>query len=556
MDYSTIRKAATKIVDNIKAINGSISALQNKQDIISTSDKSMANSHEGKLKIEEIGGKCERVSYSGKNVLDTTIATTTTSGITCSDNGNGTFTLNGTASEDVTFVLNDFSVDLKTYLIKIFKLGGNYSGNVTFTTLDAKWGNQKYAYIDGSYGTLDLYNTYIHWRILIPSGTVCTNLVVGLMVAEDVTNWEPYTGGQPSPNPNYPQEIKKTVVSGIKTRGAQLCKSTTKHSDNIWGIALYVDCDLKPNTTYTFSFKGISGNTYYASEDIFTKGEWITLIDDVYSVVLTTKNELPEYRYISGRGWDFLKNGVTQSTPSEFEQVMLVEGTTALPYEPYTESTITLSEPIELYGIGDVKDTIDVEKGVVRRLYKFIGNSVSDFNTEASICHIYMPNDIAVHTGWNYVYKNILSNLFNKIVSRNNLSSNLDWASIALTTADDGKCYISFRITSIEQTEESYNTFLANTPIEVVFERAEEAIEPLPLVDQAALSSLSTYDNITYVEFDSEIEPTFKAKYGVTEIGGRILENAMTGLSSELLAQSDAERITVLESAIVNNIQD
>jgi hypothetical protein len=87
----------------------------------------------------------------------------------------------------------------------------------------------------------------------------------------------------------------------------------------------------------------------------------------------------------------------------------------------------------------------------------------------------------------------------------------------------------------------------AGTPVYVIYELAEEIIEDLPIADQIALNSLETFDGITYVEFVSEIKPTFSAKYGTTEMGGMTLESLLTARSNDL-------RLSAVESAVINNI--
>ena len=56
--------------------------------------------------------------------------------------------------------------------------------------------------------------TQLNFSIWIPAGAQFNNYKVGIQIEEGstATDYEPYCGGQPSPNPDYPQEIK--VVTG------------------------------------------------------------------------------------------------------------------------------------------------------------------------------------------------------------------------------------------------------------------------------------------------------------------------------------------------------
>lgn len=67
--------------------------------------------------------------------------------------------------------------------------------------------------------------SYAFYYLQIPkSGTTLNNVVVYPQINEGETllEYEPYTGGKPSPNPEYPQEIKAVVNPVIKTHGVNI----------------------------------------------------------------------------------------------------------------------------------------------------------------------------------------------------------------------------------------------------------------------------------------------------------------------------------------------
>lgn len=118
------------------------------------------------------------------------------------------------------FELNDFILEKEPYQFKSFKIHGSYNGTVFPFCLDGSWGNQMSSKIDGDAVILKTYNAYNHWRIAVNSGSVCNNLTIGIMVGDDLTDYEPYVGGIPSPNPDYPQEIKSVVNPVVKVYDA------------------------------------------------------------------------------------------------------------------------------------------------------------------------------------------------------------------------------------------------------------------------------------------------------------------------------------------------
>lgn len=63
----------------------------------------LADSDNGKIMDMMLYGKSEQKQYNGKNLLNATLQTTTVNGVTCTANGDGTYTLNGTATTITTF---------------------------------------------------------------------------------------------------------------------------------------------------------------------------------------------------------------------------------------------------------------------------------------------------------------------------------------------------------------------------------------------------------------------------------------------------------------------
>ena len=302
-----------------------------------------------------------------------------------------------------------------------------------------------------------------------------------------------------NPTPTNPQEIKKSVVSEIKTHGKNFWKygdiSNATQSGISWGV---------PKGTYIFS---CSTQTFDLTLRIyFADGTSKVVNFTKNATVFTLEDDVVSFNYNNPSG-----NAIVG--------IQIEEGTVATEYEPYTESVVTLSQPIELYGIGDVQDTIEGGK-VKERLYKITSNSC-DFDTTNLLGSIALPNNMAVKTDWNIEYKNIISNMFSTVMSRNNVVKEKSQSAIAIATTDSGVCRVLFKIIGIEQTASAYNAFLANTPLEVVFERATYTTEDLPLTDQIALSCLKTFHGVTYVETDGEVQPTFNSDYA-TNLDGAI----------------------------------
>ncbi|MBO7611066.1 MAG: hypothetical protein J6T23_02520 [Elusimicrobia bacterium] len=210
--------------------------------------------------------------------------------------------------------------------------------------------------------TESIYNTIqnaseVHFNLYKSGAGISTTSIIEEPQIENnssFTSYEPYTGGQPSPNPNYPQEI---ISCGDRTKnllqlpasGSQVYRAIyTKIDDNSFkleqdgslGSTGYVRLDLtnlvKPNTTYVFSREiSISGYNFIneGSARVDINGTLGSVIDtNSFNIVVpSTITRVWLYLYIA-----LDDNNLSSQTGSvAFNNVMLEESSTATPYEPY-----------------------------------------------------------------------------------------------------------------------------------------------------------------------------------------------------------------------------
>lgn len=206
------------------------------------------------------------------------------------------------------------------------------------------------------------------------------------------TSYEPYCGGQASPNPNYPQDIK--VVTGsnvIKHRGNNLCNiinvSGYTYSNGIPTVAGAIQIEkydsnnvsfrathnafrlvltnvlkLKPNTEYTLSYirkdslvTGAVARKYIYSydNDTYTRISSNDSVDgeNVKSSFTTTDSGL------IALAWGY--NDSAKDSSSVVSNIQIEEGSTATEFKEYRleELPLNLSD-IELCKIRDYEDTI------------------------------------------------------------------------------------------------------------------------------------------------------------------------------------------------------
>lgn len=134
------------------------------------------------------------VKIVGKNLLNPTLQTTTRNGVTCTANGDGTYTLNGTATTITTF---DIAQDVSC---SSFRLVGCPVGGVHDASyeLQARTNNLIYGYDTGDGKNIKADENFFI-RIRINAGTTCNNLIFKPMIVDaekypDATydDFEPY----------------------------------------------------------------------------------------------------------------------------------------------------------------------------------------------------------------------------------------------------------------------------------------------------------------------------------------------------------------------------
>ncbi len=160
---------------------------------------------------------------------------------------------------------------------------------------------------------------------------------IQLETGAPATAYEPYTGGKPSPSPEYPQEIVSKTVDQIVVTGSNLLPlddyietATNKYFCKNTGLL------LRAGVKYVFSCDGGPTNLYVNNK---TTGETV--------VKAYNKSEAPYTPSEDGLYYFMVyhENGV-----SGFNNFRLNVGL-KMPYEPYHAQTVTLSAPVTLRGV-------------------------------------------------------------------------------------------------------------------------------------------------------------------------------------------------------------
>lgn len=160
-----------------------------------------------KMLAEENAQQNDSLSVLGKckNLLKPTLQTTTQNGVTCTNNGDGTYTLNGTATEKAVFYVTDKNANIQNYVGKKLRLVGSPkgSGNTTYAVtayITPKTGSTIYHndYGEGKTFTVTDNMQSVMLYIEVWAGQSVDNLVFKPMLTTNLNatydDFVPYTG--------------------------------------------------------------------------------------------------------------------------------------------------------------------------------------------------------------------------------------------------------------------------------------------------------------------------------------------------------------------------
>ncbi|KJJ69870.1 hypothetical protein [Clostridium sp. FS41] len=171
----------------------------------------------------EVAGKSDQFTTTGAQLFDiSTVGAKQSNGIIFSPSKDGVIEAIGTATGYAYVkLLSDYSLEAGDYYISGCPSGGStttYLLNVTVNLTD----NTRESYIDSGDGvSFPILNGDTVTVLMSLNSGVSGPLVFKPMLSKGSAKipWEPYTGGQPSPSPDYPQPI---ISTGTVSTGAQL----------------------------------------------------------------------------------------------------------------------------------------------------------------------------------------------------------------------------------------------------------------------------------------------------------------------------------------------
>lgn len=365
-------------------------------------------------------GKSEQTTTTGKQLLPYPYTETskTINGITYTVNDDGSVLLNGTSTGDSSFNFYGSTSGQSTDDIP----GDYVSGGIpdAHIRVISRESSNYHVLADNSVGFTSIdKSTYTkgYVEIKITAGKKFDNVLIKPMLSnEQSIDWEPYTGGQPSPSPDYPQEISS--IEGnleFNCRGKNLYnyKDTISVSEGVtvddegWitisgennngSGTVYKNyfgktMSLKYNTNYNLiiEIKNVTGTGYisFISEDANKSAQQFKITfnrqldslnsGEIINAITTSKDDFSDVNI----GLRTFTSFVSGQSGSITFRMSVIEDTTITPenfvYEPYRASEYTIdlqgNEMVELP--NGVKDELVIDKYGNTLLIKNTGKAV------------------------------------------------------------------------------------------------------------------------------------------------------------------------------------
>lgn len=281
----------------------------------------IADSDNGKIQDMMLYGKSEQFTTIGKNILKIKDGTQTLRGVTVTAK-DGVVTLKGTATESGWAVLTVDSFVLDgTYI-----LSSNISSNIRVLVASKSF---KTVLEQGKSATLENAEaSRVCFTITEGKTYDISNILIQIEKGSVATSYEPYTGGIPSPNPSYPQEIKSVVNPIVKLSNEDGTKSETVTLpytlnaipvssggnvtiDGQQYIADYVDVErgklvrmvaeyeITGNENWTFTAVEPCPKVYLAIKNMSANDKLNVMCDKLKSVLFADVNRLKGYTICS-----------------------------------------------------------------------------------------------------------------------------------------------------------------------------------------------------------------------------------------------------------------
>lgn len=468
----------------------------------------LPNSLDAPLERLELGGKTEQVTTRGVNLFDASLAK--------SKENYKDVTINGA-------IIRAIELDLKPntkYAFQCVIRSVSTTMNVGNSTI-------RYVVSDGQKRVI---TTNEDGKLYVGfTGNVDGEIgkigvsIVDIQVEEGGTQtaYEPYTGGKPSPSPEYPQEIKNSgkwngetqkYEVDAKITGKNLFDKSLLEGGKIVefnGKECYKYFDNNKNYRYKGKFK--NGQQYAftlrilrpASKESNETGMEIVYTDGIRKWTLFKHGELKTLVSDPGKTIDHFRGGYNYGMDCylDLSVTRLSVGGQDAGYAPYKEQTLTLTSdrPLTKW------DRLVEQDGQIGWLY---GSVIATIDETASVS-LYAPNGFYVYV--KNIDKKEKTGYCDKLYAKK-MSNGEPF--VLFGNANNNGLYTLNTQEFYGKTVSEIRAKLKEYPLNIIGKSETTEFVPLPQSEQNAIRALTTYYPTTVITADGgELDPDIKVTY-------------------------------------------
>lgn len=317
------------------------------------------------------------------------------------------------------------------------------------------------------------------------------DLNIMINAGSEALPYEPYTGAQPSPSPDYPQEIvsagKYDEGTGkwkyeVKLTGANLFDPNAEYVEGTYvGLPLHnkgkvslILYEKNPDIDISAIFFGFTTTGYDSSEGFnwaieageYSGGAIVNVVDDAYLSVYP-KNKL--------------------DTVLEKYDVMVNYGTEPLPYQPYKEQTVTLTadRPLTKW------DRLEKRNGQWGWVYKSGTMEFDGSEDENWLVFKENLNNIWFYLTINgkYSYYDVFCNKF-RFIKKSVSTDDVEGIGNSGLNVSFSVGVLKNKLTSADVA--GWKSWIQSNPFIIWYKTTEETFVPLTESEQSALNALHT----------------------------------------------------------------
>ena len=337
----------------------------------------------------------------------------------------------------------------------------------------------------------------------------------GIMLNEGSKSisYEPYTGGKPSPSPEYPQEIKNSGKWNEETQKYEVdVKVTGKNLLNLQKEpdvkGTYQGWKVGNGELLTLGVKDKGNNAdikgcYIGFSDQGSESKGVVWVVDNGVIKTNPLNQRKAYVSI------FPANETTVKKLTERFDIQCELGNVATPYQPYKEQTLTLTSdrPLTKW------DRLVEQGGEIGWLYT--GVVIDRFDGQSN--KISIANKQGNVQNFSIRFENVANGNGNSDIFVDKYRA----VQLSYTKAEYGICcnwndgvkYFSAPNENVATVDE-FKAWLIENPLKIAYETTNPEFIPLPQSEQNAIRALKTYYPTTVITVDGgEVDPDIKVTY-------------------------------------------